>query len=34
MDEFLDELQEYILDITDVKVDGNCDYRAIAITLG
>ena len=34
MDEFLDELQRYIISIKDVTSDGNRGYRGIATLLG
>ena len=34
IDEFHDELQQYILNIKDVTPNGNCGYRTIATLLG
>ena len=34
MDEFSDELQEYILNIVDVQVNEKCGSRVIAVALG
>jgi len=34
MDEFPNELKEYILNFVDVQADGNCGYKAIIATLG
>ena len=34
LDEFHVNLNPYILDIVDVKVDGHCGYRAVASLLG
>ena len=34
MDEFLNELQKYILKIVDVHMNGNCGYKEIVARLG
>lgn len=34
MDEFPNRLQQFIVKVVDVRLDGNCRYKAITILLG